>query len=66
MGTEEIIQLTDSTFGGDALGRLSDGRAVFVRFGLPAETVKIRLTEQKTTFQGKNYGGEGLPSQICK
>jgi 23S rRNA (uracil1939-C5)-methyltransferase len=49
--TEEMtVELTDMTFGGDALGRLPDGRAVFVPFGLPQETVKIRLTEDKATF----------------
>ena len=44
------VTLTDLVFGGDALGRLSDGRAVFVPFGLPDELVRVRLTEQKGTF----------------
>ena len=34
------IALTDMTFGGDALGRLPDGRAVFVPFGIAGETVR--------------------------
>jgi 23S rRNA (uracil1939-C5)-methyltransferase len=38
------------TYGGDAMGRLPDGRAVFVPFGLPGEKVRIRLTQEK-----KNY-----------
>jgi len=50
MGSELIVELTDMTFGGDAFGRLPDGRAVFVPFGLPQETVKVRLTEEKATF----------------
>ena len=50
MNSEVIVELTDMTFGGDALGRLPDGRAIFVPFGLPQETVKIRLTEEKATF----------------
>ena len=50
MNSEVIVELTDMTFGGDALGRLPDGRAVFVPFGLPQETVKIRLTNEKATF----------------
>jgi 23S rRNA (uracil1939-C5)-methyltransferase len=35
------------TYGGDALGRLPDGRAVFVPFALPGERVRVRLTESK-------------------
>ena len=38
------------TYGGDAMGRLEDGRAVFVPFGLPGERVQIRLTEEKRGF----------------
>lgn len=44
------VQLEKLTYGGDALGRLPDGRAVFVPFGLPGERVRIRLTEQKQNF----------------
>ena len=50
MSAEFTLELTDSTFGGDALGRLPDGRAVFIPFGLPGETVKVRLTAEKPTF----------------
>ena len=32
------------------MGRLDDGRAVFVPFGLPGERVKVRLTEEKKNF----------------
>ncbi|HMD80186.1 MAG TPA: TRAM domain-containing protein [Anaerolineales bacterium] len=38
------------TYGGDAMGRLDDGRAVFVPFGLPGERVRVRLTEEKKNF----------------
>ncbi len=41
------ITLHSLAYGGDALGRLPDGRLVFVPFGLPGETVIIRLTEEK-------------------
>jgi 23S rRNA (uracil1939-C5)-methyltransferase len=41
------LLLEKLTYGGDALGRLDDGRAVFVPFGLPGERVRIRLTEEK-------------------
>jgi 23S rRNA (uracil1939-C5)-methyltransferase len=45
----EVI-LTTFTYGGDAMGRLPDNRAVFVSFGLPGERVRVRLTEEKKNF----------------
>jgi len=47
---EHEIILTTFTYGGDTLGRLDDGRAVFVPFGLPGERVRVRLTEEKRNF----------------
>jgi 23S rRNA (uracil1939-C5)-methyltransferase len=47
---EPEILLTTLAYGGDAMGRLEDGRAVFVPFGLPGERVHIRLTEEKRGF----------------
>ncbi|HEY9152348.1 MAG TPA: class I SAM-dependent RNA methyltransferase [Anaerolineales bacterium] len=44
------LTLTTLTYGGDAMGRLPDSRAVFVPFGLPGERVRIRLTEEKRGF----------------
>lgn len=44
------IRLEKLTYGGDAMGRLADGRAVFVPFGLPGERVRIRLTEERRSF----------------
>jgi 23S rRNA (uracil1939-C5)-methyltransferase len=44
------VTLTTLTYGGDALGRLEDGRAVFVPFGLPGERVRVRLAEEKRGF----------------
>ncbi len=44
------LQLEKLTYGGDAMGRLNDGRAVFVPFGLPGEHVRVRLTEEKRGF----------------
>jgi len=47
------VKLEKLTYGGDALGRVPDsltgeaGRAVFVPFALPGETVRVRITEQK-------------------
>ncbi len=47
---EQEIILTTFTYGGDTMGRLDDGRAVFVPFGLPGERVRVRLTEEKRNF----------------
>jgi 23S rRNA (uracil1939-C5)-methyltransferase len=44
------VTLTTLTYGGDAMGRLPDGRAVFVPFGLPGERVRVRLAEEKRGF----------------
>jgi len=44
------ITLDKFTYGGDAMGRLDDGRAVFVPFGLPGERVRIRLVYEKKNF----------------
>jgi len=38
------------TYGGEAMGRLPDGRAVFVLFALPGETVRAFLVEEKKGF----------------
>ncbi len=37
-------------YGGDALGRLPDGRAVFAPFVLPGERARVRLVEEKKRF----------------
>jgi 23S rRNA (uracil1939-C5)-methyltransferase len=44
------LPLEKYTYGGDAMGRLPDGRAVFVPFGLAGEKVRVRLTEEKKNF----------------
>jgi 23S rRNA (uracil1939-C5)-methyltransferase len=41
------VKLDNLVYGGDALGRLPDGRAVFVPYGLPGETVRLRIVEEK-------------------
>ncbi len=46
----EEIRLEKFTYGGDALGRLPGGRAVFVPFGLPGERVQIRIVQEKKNF----------------
>ncbi len=44
------ITMEKMVSGGDCLGRLPDGRAVFVPFVLPGEVVRIELVEEKTRF----------------
>jgi 23S rRNA (uracil1939-C5)-methyltransferase len=46
MDTYEIV-LNSLVYGGDALGRLPDGRAAFVPFALPGEKVRIQVIEEK-------------------
>ncbi|RLD04960.1 MAG: hypothetical protein DRI56_10310 [Chloroflexota bacterium] len=41
---------TKFTYGGECLARLPDGRAVFIPYTLPGETIKIRLTEDKPRY----------------
>ncbi len=48
MDTETTtIELHGMAHGGEAVGRLEDGRAVFVAGGIPGETVRVRLTLEK-------------------
>ncbi|HNO86308.1 MAG TPA: TRAM domain-containing protein, partial [Anaerolineales bacterium] len=44
------ILLEKMTYGGEAMGRLPDGRALFVPFGLPGEKVRVDLVEEKKGF----------------
>jgi len=44
------VTLTTLTYGGEAMGRLPDGRAVFIPFGLPGERVSVYLTDEKKNF----------------
>src|SRR5256885_659318 len=48
--TEIEITLTMPIYGGESMGRLADGRAVFVPFALPGETVRARVIEEKRGF----------------
>ena len=41
------VTLTALTYGGDALGRLPDGRAVFVPLALPGERVRVQAVKEK-------------------
>ena len=46
------VEVTPTTFiyGGEVMGRLPDGRAVFIPFALPGERVRVRLVEEKRSF----------------
>jgi 23S rRNA (uracil1939-C5)-methyltransferase len=45
--SEIVVKLTTAIYGGDCMGRLPDGRAVFVPLAIPGETARIRLVEEK-------------------
>ncbi|MGE5250334.1 MAG: TRAM domain-containing protein, partial [Bacteroidota bacterium] len=41
------VTVSRLAYGGNALGRLESGQAVFVPFALPGERVRVRVVEQK-------------------
>jgi 23S rRNA (uracil1939-C5)-methyltransferase len=41
------VEIFSLVYGGDGLGRLPDGRAVFVPYVLPGEKVRVRLFDEK-------------------
>ena len=48
--TEYEVTPTVLVYGGDALARLPDGRAVFIPFGIPGESVRVKLVEEKDHY----------------
>jgi 23S rRNA (uracil1939-C5)-methyltransferase len=48
--TTHEVTIQTLTYGGDGLGRLADGRAVFVPFVLPDERVQLKLVEEKRNY----------------
>ena len=44
------VKSTTCVYGGDALARLPDGRAVFIPYALPEELLRIRLVEEKERY----------------
>ena len=47
---EEEIDCPGVAHGGEAVGRLADGRAVFVPGAIPGERVRVRVTERRARF----------------
>lgn len=41
------VEITNLVYGGNAMGRLDDGRAVFVPFALPGELVEVQILQEK-------------------
>jgi 23S rRNA (uracil1939-C5)-methyltransferase len=41
------VRINNLAYGGDALGRLADGRVVFVPYAIPGELARLRLVEEK-------------------
>lgn len=50
MKMEFEVTMQAMVYGGNAMGKLEDGRAVFVPFALPGELLRIRLTEEKQRY----------------
>lgn len=52
MSDTTVVEVTPTifTYGGEVMGRLPDGRAVFIPFALPGERVSIRLVEEKRSY----------------
>lgn len=44
------IELTASAFGGECIGRLPDGKTIFMPFGIVGERVEIEILEDKSRF----------------
>jgi len=49
------LDLTSFTYGGDSLGRLPDGRLVFVPYCLPGERVIVRLLGERESNPKRRY-----------
>jgi 23S rRNA (uracil1939-C5)-methyltransferase len=47
---EHIISIESLVAGGKGLGRLPDGKAIFIPFVLPGERVRVRLREEKKGY----------------
>ncbi len=50
MSEDFIVEISSLAAGGDGVGRLPDGRVVFVPWSAPGDRLKVRLTEEKRRF----------------
>ena len=52
MTEEKIVDVKVDrwAYGGEAMGRLPEGKAVFVPFAIPGETLRVRVVEEKRGF----------------
>lgn len=50
MSEHPVVRFTGLAYGGEAIGRLEDGRAVFAPFLLPGESARVRLVEERRGF----------------
>ena len=48
--TELTLKLTDMAHGGKAIGRDENGRPHFIPYAIPGETVRVRITADKTQY----------------
>lgn len=46
----EELTLENPAYGGDTVGRLPDGRVVFVPYGIPGEIVRVKISQQKKKY----------------
>lgn len=44
------LDVLDFTFGGDAFGRMADGKPVFVPFAIPGERVRVRIPSERKDY----------------
>ncbi|HEU5121889.1 MAG TPA: RsmD family RNA methyltransferase [Candidatus Saccharimonadales bacterium] len=58
--TEKILTLDKIVGGGQALGKLQDGKKVFVWGGLPYEKVRVQLTKNKSSMS------EGIAIEVLE
>ena len=50
MAELQQVRFEKMVYGGECLGHLADGRAIFVPFVLPGELAEVEITEQKERF----------------
>ncbi len=44
------IELTAHSFGGDSIGKLPDGKTIFIPFGIAGERVEVEIVDSKKNF----------------